>query len=121
MNYKVIIGERIHYERQKLGLTQKELGSQLGVSEQCLSGWEHGRNMPDVVALRSMSRIFGISIEDFLAEAYYTKKESAKKKSLSPDLTEKELRIIAKIRALSPERRKAVEILLGIRDTLRSQ
>ena len=48
---KTTIGNRIRYERQKAGLTLEELGSQIGVSKQCLSGWEHGRNMPDVISL----------------------------------------------------------------------
>ncbi len=36
------IGERIKYERQRLDLSQLELGKLIGVSKQCISGWETG-------------------------------------------------------------------------------
>ena len=61
------VGERIRYERQRLNLTLKELGNLLKVSEQCLSSWEHGRNVPDIIALNTLSNIFGIEIKDFLS------------------------------------------------------
>ncbi len=113
---KATIGIRIKYERLRLGLTLEEFGRQVGVSKQCLSGWEHGRNMPDVVALNTMAEICGIEIRDFLqAEPTENDKQHSKEKE-SDLFTDKEKQIINKIRALSTERRKAVEILLGVRD-----
>lgn len=113
---KATIGTRIKYERQRLGLTLEEFGRQVGVSKQCLSGWEHGRNMPDVVSLNTMANICGIEIRDFL----YTEPNAAENrqttKSQCEAFTDKEKQIINKIRAMSIERRKAVEVLLGIRD-----
>lgn len=114
---KVTIGNRIRYERQKAGLTLEELGNKLGVSKQCLSGWEHGRNMPDVISLYIMSKVFNIVIEDFLYDAALTenKKLPVINKNTDIALTEKEIQLINKVRTLSAERRKAVEILFGIR------
>lgn len=113
---KATIGIRIKYERLRLGLTLEEFGRQVGVSKQCLSGWEHGRNMPDVVALNTMAEICGIEIRDFLhAEPTENDRQRSKENS-STNFTDKEIQIINKIRALSTERRKAVEILLGVRD-----
>ncbi|MBE5738103.1 MAG: helix-turn-helix transcriptional regulator [Clostridiales bacterium] len=113
---KATIGTRIKYERLRLGLTLEEFGRQVGVSKQCLSGWEHGRNMPDVVALNTMAELCGIEIRDFL-QAEPTENDRQRTKENEPDrFTDKERQIINKIRALSTERRKAVEVLLGVRD-----
>lgn len=126
---KVIIGTRIRYERQKAGLTLEELGNKVGVSKQCLSGWEHGRNMPDVVTLYRMSKLFDITIEDFLFELSDTTSSPPSKEYIVNHNTEivhdpnisslvlspKEEVLIHKYRALSTERRKAVEVLYGIR------
>lgn len=115
---KTTIGNRIRYERQKAGLTLEELGSKVGVSKQCLSGWEHGRNMPDVISLDIMSKVFNIVIEDFLCDtaAPENKKYYPKNEATNIELTEKEIKLINKLRTLSAERRKAIETLFGIRD-----
>lgn len=121
---KSIIGTRIRYERQKAGLTLEELGNKVGVSKQCLSGWEHGRNMADVVSLYMMAKFFHLKIEDFLFEASEDKpinhankvhetNDSEYQSSFS--LSPKEKQLINKFRALNTDRRKAVEILFGIR------
>ncbi|MDO4921702.1 MAG: helix-turn-helix transcriptional regulator [Phascolarctobacterium sp.] len=114
----MIIGTRIRYERQRLGLTLEELGNKIGVSKQCLSGWEHGRNMPDVFALNTLAEVCRIEIKDFLTGLPDENGALHKKLIDSPTLhlTEKETQLIHKLRTLSPERRKAVETLFGIRD-----
>lgn len=115
---KTNIGNRIRYERQRLGLTLEELGNKIGVSKQCLSGWEHGRNTPDVFALNTLAKVCQVEIKDFLTGV---PGENVPPKEASPttqalQLTEKEAQLVQKLRALSTERRKAVEILFGIRD-----
>ena len=111
---KATIGTRIKYERQKLGLTLEELGNQLGVSKQGLSGWEHGRNMPDIIALAEMSKIFSITMEDFLIPIdFYTKSNKIDNNTLV--VTDKELLLINKFRSLNSDKRKAVETLFGIK------
>lgn len=127
---KLTIGRRIKYERQKADLTLDELGSQIGVSKQCLSGWEHGRNMPDVISLYRMSKIFSISIEDFLHDpdrtAPFTRNpDNTITITLPPpsisdcntSISPREIQLIYKLRKLSPEKRRAVELLFGIRNT----
>lgn len=113
---KATIGARIKYERLRLGLTLEEFGRQVGVSKQCLSGWEHGRNMPDVVALNTMANLCGIEIRDFLYAEPTDQEHKLPLKNEGEAFTDKERQIINKIRSLSTERRKAVEVLLGVRD-----
>lgn len=115
---KLTIGKRIKYERQRLGLTLEELGNQLGVSKQGLSGWEHGRNMPDIIALDKMAKIFSIDMKDFFLSNDIC---PAAKHHISNNniltLTDKELLLINKFRSLTAEKRKAIEILFGIKDS----
>ena len=61
----MIIGKQIQYYRTRSALTLRELGDQIGVYKQCLSGWEHGRNMPDAISLYKLAKIFDIAMEKF--------------------------------------------------------
>lgn len=73
--------------------------------------------MPDVVALNTMAEICGIEIRDFLqAEPTENNVKQHSTEKAPDNFTDKEKQIIYKIRALSTERRKAVEVLLGVRD-----
>lgn len=102
------IGSKIKFEREKLALTQLELGKMLGVTKQCISGWEVGRTIPDSITLNQLAKIFNTSISTFL-------EDTANNTDSSPyvKLTETELKIISKLRAMPVERRKAFELLIG--------
>lgn len=113
---KTTIGNRIRDERLRLGLTLAELGDKIGVSKQCLSGWEHGRNMPDVFSLNSIADICGLEIKDFLTNVSTKRVKQAAKKFDAVELTEKEMQIINKLRTMNADRRKAFEVLLGVRE-----
>lgn len=56
--------DRIRFYRQRKGLSQQGLGEMLGVSATAVHKWEHGQSQPDIVALRKMSGIFGVSIDE---------------------------------------------------------
>ena len=56
------VGEKIKTLRKQLGLTQTELGEQLGVQKNAVSKWETGR-VDDIPGskIRSMAALFGVS------------------------------------------------------------
>lgn len=56
--------DKIRYFRQKKGISQQTLGEMLGVSATAVHKWEHGLSQPDIPALRRMSEIFGVSIDE---------------------------------------------------------
>ncbi len=60
------IGKLIKEMRVKNNLTQKELAEKYGVTYQAVSKWENGKNIPDIMILKEMSKDFGIDINDFL-------------------------------------------------------
>lgn len=55
--------EKIIELRKKAGLSQEELGQQVGVSRQTVSKWELGQSYPDFQRLVSLSDYFGISMD----------------------------------------------------------
>lgn len=52
--------------RKKLGMTQLDLSHALGVSRQAVSKWEAGDAVPTTDNLKTMSDLFGVSIDYLL-------------------------------------------------------
>lgn len=100
---KFTIGKKIMEVRKTLGLTQAEFGLRIGVTKQTLSGWEHGRTLPDVITLTQIASMFGLSLNDFIQNPIIEPKD---------DITDKELWIIKKLRIAHPNTRQAIELLL---------
>ena len=60
------VGEFIKNLRKKNNLTQKEFAEKLGVTYQAVSKWENGKNLPDIVLLKEISKIFKVDIDELL-------------------------------------------------------
>lgn len=63
-NYE--LSNRIFELRTQKGLSQKELGALLGVSNKAVSKWETGTAMPKTETLIKLAEVFEISPEEFL-------------------------------------------------------
>lgn len=111
---KAIIGTQIKNQRLRSGLTQTEFGNKIGITNQCLSSWEHGRAIPEAITLSKIAEFCDVSIDTFLNLNNDT--INIKQQNSNPAITEKKLQLIHKLHTLSPEWRKAVEVLFGIRD-----
>lgn len=61
------IGTYIAGKRKTLGMTQKQLAEQLGMSDKSVSKWERGICLPDVALYAELCQILGISINEFFA------------------------------------------------------
>lgn len=61
------IGRYIAGKRKQLGMTQRQLAEQLGMSDKSVSKWERGVCLPDVAVYSELCLILGISIHEFLA------------------------------------------------------
>jgi Predicted transcriptional regulators len=99
---KYEIGNRIRKYREELGISQKQLAKQIGVSNGRVSNWEQGLNRPDA---------------DMLAELCCTLKVSPSLLlgvNLSEtELSDKEWKIIRAYRE-KEDLQKAVDILMGV-------
>lgn len=60
------IGRRLREKRLERGLTQEEVGAQLGVSYQAVSKWERQEGLPDVTLLPALARLFRTTTDDLL-------------------------------------------------------
>ena len=60
------IAERLTNLRKEKGFSQEELAAQLGISRQAISKWERGEASPDTDNLISLSKIYGIGLDELL-------------------------------------------------------
>lgn len=56
-----------HY-RKSLGLTQTELAERLNYSDKSISKWERGDGLPDLSVTAQLAEIFGLTVNDLLAD-----------------------------------------------------
>ncbi|HKL73170.1 MAG TPA: helix-turn-helix domain-containing protein [Candidatus Onthovivens sp.] len=72
--------------RKKSGLSQDELATKLNVSRQSISKWESGESSPNIDYLISLSKIYGVTLDDLINpeksvdECYQGEREDSKKK-----------------------------------------
>ena len=59
--------EKLQQLRTKSGLTQEQLAEKVFVSRVAVAKWESGRGYPNLDSLKSLAKIFNISIDDLLS------------------------------------------------------
>ena len=60
------LGENILKLRKQNGLSQEQLGDQVGVTRQTISNWELGETAPNPEQLKSLSKVLNVSIDELL-------------------------------------------------------
>lgn len=63
-NYDV--GNRIYELRKEKGLSQKELGALIGVSNKAVSKWETGASAPKTETIINLAAVLGVTAEELL-------------------------------------------------------
>ncbi len=63
---KKAIHAKICELRKAKGLTQEQLGANLGISGQAVSKWEKGETLPDIQLLPDLCKLLGISADQLL-------------------------------------------------------
>lgn len=74
---KVVIAKNISDLRKSHGYTQFELAEKLNYSDKSVSKWERGDSIPDVVVLKELADLFGVSL-DYMTEAEHAVKTEPK-------------------------------------------
>lgn len=59
-------GNFIRKLRKEKGLTQKELGEKLNITDKAISKWERGLSFPDITILNSLADFFEIEVAELL-------------------------------------------------------
>lgn len=97
--------------RKSRGITMKELGELVGVSESAIGNYEKGRRIPNYEMLLKLSEALNCSVGDFLAES---STEVSKEKAPAPEsrngLSDSDMRLITWFRSLPQEKQKAILI-----------
>lgn len=61
------LSEKLQQLRKKNDLTQEQLAQQLFVTRTAVSKWESGKGYPNIGSLKSLSKLFSVSIDDLLS------------------------------------------------------
>jgi len=59
--------EKLQQLRRHNGMTQEQLAERLFVSRTAVSKWESGRGYPNLESLKSLSKLFSVSIDELLS------------------------------------------------------
>ena len=59
-------GNFIKELRSEKGLTQKELGEKLNITDKAISKWERGISFPDIAVLNSLADFFAVDVSELL-------------------------------------------------------
>lgn len=78
---QIKMGKFICELRKEKGLTQKEIGDKLNITDNSVSKWERGINSPDIYLLGPLSEIFGVSIKELLNGERSIKKKVKKEET----------------------------------------
>ena len=59
-------GKQIRQIRKDAKLTQEQMAAKLNVSRQAVSNWENNKNLPDLEMIITISRLFGLSLDQLM-------------------------------------------------------
>ena len=60
--------------RKQAQLTQQELATKLNYSDKAISKWERAEGVPDVLVLKAIADLYGVTVNDFLVDHVKPKK-----------------------------------------------
>ena len=69
-NLRAVIAFNIAELRKSRGMTQQELAAQLNYTDKAISKWERGESIPDVLVLKQISDMFGVTVDYLLSDTH---------------------------------------------------
>jgi len=84
---KNIIAENLIDLRKANKLTQLELAEKLNYSDKAISKWERGESLPDIVILKQLADMYGVSVDYILSQ--HNEEAKAKYHVPKPELNNK--------------------------------
>ena len=63
-----MLGDKIVELRKLKNMTQSDLGTLLNISPQAVSKWERNISQPDFDTIKKMSKVFNVSITEFMED-----------------------------------------------------
>jgi transcriptional regulator with XRE-family HTH domain len=107
-------GDRLKAARAEASLTQEALGLAVGVSKQAVSDWENGRQFPNPQAWPLLRENLPITLDELICgeELGRIRKVQEDAARYSAQLTPELTKILEMARKWSPERLRALMVLL---------
>ncbi|MDR3319118.1 MAG: helix-turn-helix domain-containing protein [Clostridiales bacterium] len=65
---KIIIAKNITAYRKAKGLTQNEVAQKLNYTDKAVSKWERAGSVPDVMILKQLADLFGVTLNDLTTD-----------------------------------------------------
>ena len=72
---KQTIAANLAAYRKQANLTQQQLAEKINYSDKAVSKWERGEGVPDVLVLKELADIYGVTVNDFLVPHASAKKK----------------------------------------------
>lgn len=69
-NLRPIIASNISSLRKNFGMTQQELALRLNYTDKAISKWERGESVPDIMILKQIADMFGVTVDYLLKEEH---------------------------------------------------
>lgn len=76
---KLVVAENIAELRKKNKMTQIELAEKLNYSDKAVSKWERGESIPDVVVLKTIADLFGVTVDYLLEQEHKSEPQKTSK------------------------------------------
>ena len=67
---KSIIAANISDLRKKSGMTQQDLAARLNYTDKAISKWERGESIPDVLVLKQIADMHGVTVDSLLTDVH---------------------------------------------------
>ena len=67
---KVIIARNLSELRRRAGMTQQDLAAELNYTDKAISKWERGESVPDIVILKQIADLFGVTVDYLLCSVH---------------------------------------------------
>lgn len=80
---KAVIARNIADLRRRAGMTQQDLAAKLNYTDKAISKWERGESVPDILVLKQISDLFGVTV-DYLLHAVHEEPAPVEEES-TPD------------------------------------
>ena len=67
---KNVVAANLTFLRKQRGMTQMELAEKLNYSDKAVSKWERGESLPDLIVLKEIADLFGVTVDYLLQETH---------------------------------------------------
>ena len=104
---KYQLGANIANFRKHNGLTQAGLAEKLNYSDKAVSKWERGESMPDVLTLVQLAELFGVTVNELIADP-----------DELPENPGKVEQVMSKVAEKTMKRKANKQIILGLSSLL---